>query len=200
MLLRSQVRLGRFMAISCFRDSKTTMKLWRVQATIITQLQLLRNLPVVVAVIIPNHDGKCIRSFQCTLKNACLLCWHGHSVAGTWDLLLGVHSSCMPKADLIELRQPLPIPPQPIAQYLWEPFNQPEHSICLGPDNEDFCSQDVRFLASDPPDGTPTPTGVIVKYYIHGHGLDESILCGAAVTAVSTSFWCGVSLRKSYPC
>jgi hypothetical protein len=30
----------------------------------------------------------------------------------------------------------------------------------------------------------PIPPGVIVKYYIHGHGLDESILCGSAVVAV----------------
>ena len=30
----------------------------------------------------------------------------------------------------------------------------------------------------------PIPSGVIVKYYLHGHGLDESVLCGAAVISV----------------
>ncbi len=110
----------------------------------------------------------------------------GDSVAGTCNLLLGVHLSCMPKVDPIELKQPPPVPPQPIAQYLWEPFNRPEHSVCFGRDDADFCRQDVRFTASDPPDGTPIPPGVIVKYYIHGHGLDESILCGSAVVAVDS--------------
>jgi hypothetical protein len=176
-----------------FRDSKTTTKFWQIQTTIVAQLRSLWNLQVVVAVIIPDHDGRCVRSFRRTLKNAGWILsandgvsfvGMSDSVAGTCDLLLGVHSSCMPKVNPIELKQPPPVPPQPIAQYLWEPFNRPEHSICLGRDNEDFCRQDVRFTASDPPDGTPIPPGVIVKYYIHGHGLDERILCDAAVVAV----------------
>jgi hypothetical protein len=176
-----------------FRDSKTTTKFWQIQATIVAQLGSLQNLQVFVAVIIPDHNGSCVRSFWRTLKNAGWILsandgvsfvGMGDSVAGTCDLLLGVHSSCMPKVDPIELKQPPPVPPQPIAQYLWEPFNQPEHSICLGRDDEDFCRQDVRFTASNPPDQMPIPPGVIVKYYIHGHGLDESILCGAAVVAV----------------
>jgi hypothetical protein len=39
-------------------------------------------------------------------------------------------------------------------------------------------------MATNPPDGTPIPPGMIVKYYIHGHGSDESVLCGAAVVSV----------------
>jgi hypothetical protein len=171
----------------------TTLKFWQIQATIITQLQSLRNLQVVVAVIIPDHDGKCLRSFQCTLQNAgWILSAHdgvsfigtGDSVAGTCNLILGVHSSCMPTVDPIELKPPPPVRPQPIGHYLWEPFNHPGHSVCLARNNDDFCRQDKRFTATDPPDGTPIPRGVIVRYYIHGHGMDESVFCGAAVVSV----------------
>ncbi len=176
-----------------FRDSKTTSKFWQIQATIIAQLRSLWNLQVVVAVIIPDHDGTCLCSFQCTLKNVgWLLSAHdgvsfhsiNDSVADTCDLLLGVHSSCMPTVNPIELKPPLPVHPRPMGHYLWEPFNRPEHSVCLARNNKDFCRQDVRFTATNPPDGTPIPPGVIVKYYIHGHGLDESDLCGAAVISV----------------
>ncbi len=176
-----------------FRDSETAIKFWQVQATIIAQLRSLRNLQVVIAVIISDHDGRCICSFRRTLENAgWILSSHdgvsflgmGDSVAGSCDLLLGVHSACMPTVDPIELKMPPPVPPRPIAQYLWEPFNRTEHSVCFGQDDDDFCRQDVRFTASDPPHGTPIPSGVLVKYYIHGQGMDESILCGAAVIAV----------------
>ncbi len=111
----------------CFRDSETMAKFWQIQATIIAQLRSLRNLQVVIAVIIPDHDGRCIRSFRRTLKNAgWILSAHdgvsfvgmGDSVAGTCDLLLGVHLSCMPTVDPIELKQPPPALPWPIAQHL----------------------------------------------------------------------------------
>ena len=91
----------------------------------------------------------------------------------------------MHKVDPIELKPPPPIRPWPLGHYLWEPFNRPEHSVCLAHNDEDFCRQDVRFTATNPPDGTPIPPGVIVKYYIHGHGLDESVLYGAAVVLVN---------------
>ena len=97
----------------CFRDSKTTMKFWQVQATIIAQLQSLQNLQVVVAIFIPNHYGRCIRSFQHRLKNAGWILsandgisfvGMGDSVAGTCNLLLGVHLSCMPMVAPIRLK------------------------------------------------------------------------------------------------
>ncbi len=40
-----------------FRDSNTTSSFWQLQSSIITQLCSLRNLQLVVAVILPNHDG-----------------------------------------------------------------------------------------------------------------------------------------------
>ena len=110
-----------------FGDSETTSKFWQLQATIIAQLRSLQNLQVIVAVIIPDHDGKCLHSFRRTLQNTgwILLAYDGvsfagmgDSVAGTCDLLLGVHSSCMPTVDQIKLKPPPPVRSQPIGQYL----------------------------------------------------------------------------------
>jgi hypothetical protein len=176
-----------------FRDSETTSKFWQIQAIIIAQLQSLRNLQVVVAIIIPDHDGKCIRLFNRTLKTAgwCLSAYDGisfmsigDSVAGTCDFLLGFHSSCTSKVEPIKLKPPPPIRPQPLGDYLWEPFSRPEHSVCLACDDDDFCRQDVRFTATNPSNNTPIPPGVMVRYYIHGHSSDEGILCGATVISV----------------
>ena len=91
-----------------------------------------------------------------------------------FDLLLGVHSSCMPKVDPIELKPPPPVRPCPLGHYLWEPFNRPKHSVCLARDDEDFCRQDVCFTATNPPDGTPIPPGVATVSF-----------CGAAVVLVN---------------
>ena len=90
----------------------------------------------------------------------------------------------MSKVDPLELKTPPPVHPRPISDYLWEPFNRPDHYVCLACDDDDFCRQDVRFTATNPSDETPVPHGIVVKYYIHGHGLDESILCGTAVVLV----------------
>jgi hypothetical protein len=173
-----------------FKDSETTSKFWQIQATIIAQLRTLRNLQVIVAVIIPDHDGRCVLSFKRTLKAAgwCLSTHDdvsfvdvGDSVAGGCGLLFGIHSSCTDKVEPFQLRAPPPTRPRPLGDFLWEPFSRPEHSVSLARDDDDFCRQDARFSTTPPQDTTITPTGVRIKYFIHGPGSDESSLCGAAV-------------------
>jgi hypothetical protein len=51
--------------------------------------------------------------------------------------------------------------------------------------DDDFCHQDVRFTATPPSNDTPIPQGVTIQYLIHGHGSDESSLCGAAVVSIN---------------
>jgi hypothetical protein len=63
-------------------------------------------------------------------------------------------------------------------------FNKPEHSVSFAHDENDFCHQDVWFTATEPSGKTPLPQGVTVKYILHRHGSDESVLCGAAVISV----------------
>jgi hypothetical protein len=176
-----------------FRDSDTASSFWQLQSSIVAQLRSLRNLQMVVAVVLPDHDRTCVKSFTRNLKAAG---WtmsrfddvyfpsNEDSIAGSCDLLFGVHSSCTARVEPFVLRSPPPIQPTPLGAYLWEPFNRPEHSVSLARDDDDFCRQDIRFTATDPTGDAPCPRGVSIKYHIHGHGSDDSSLNGSAVISV----------------
>ncbi len=47
-----------------FWDSEMTSTFWQLQTSIVAQLQTLRNLQLIVAVIIPNHIGSCVKTFR----------------------------------------------------------------------------------------------------------------------------------------
>jgi hypothetical protein len=47
----------------CFQTSEVTTSFWKLQLSIISQLRLIRSLSIVVAVVIPDHDGRSISAF-----------------------------------------------------------------------------------------------------------------------------------------
>jgi hypothetical protein len=55
--------------------------------------------------------------------------------------------------------------------------------MSLAKDDDDFMRQDVKFTATptEPMIAIPPAPGVLVKYYLHGHHSEESMLAGAAV-------------------
>ena len=169
-----------------FKDSDTTATFWQVQTTIIAQLRCLRNLQVFVAIVIPDHEGRCVKLFIRQLKTSgwCISTFddvffpdHGNTVSGRCNIVIGVHSSCSSTVAPIDLKPSPPIQPQRLCLFLWEPFNRTEHLVSLARDYEDFICQDTRFTTTEP----TLDKGVVVKYYLHGHGADESILNGSAV-------------------
>jgi hypothetical protein len=109
----------------------------------------------------------------------------GDLVAGSCNLLFGVHSLCTARVKLCELKPSPPFPPRPLGAFLWEPFIIPEHSVSLACDVDNFCRQDVRFTATTPSGDIPLPPGITIKYFLHGHSSDKSSLCGAAVVSVN---------------
>ncbi len=113
---------------------------------------------------------------------------HGNNIAGHCDILIGAHSSCFSKVEPLELKTGPPISPQPIGLFLWEPFNRMEHSVSLARNNKDFIPQDIQFTTADPTLEVESEKGVPIKYFIHGHGADESTLCSSAI--VSTDGLC----------
>jgi hypothetical protein len=56
--------------------------------------------------------------------------------------------------------------------------------MSLAKDDDDFMCQDVKFIATPPTEHTVAiPPAVLVKYYLHGHHSDTSMLAGAAVVS-----------------
>jgi hypothetical protein len=47
----------------CFLTSNVTSAFWKLQLAIITQLRLIRSLSLIVAIVIPDHDGQSVRAF-----------------------------------------------------------------------------------------------------------------------------------------
>ncbi len=83
--------------------------------------------------------------------------------------------------DALDLAIPPPVTPWPIGASIWEPFNRPKHSVSLSKDDKDFCHQDARYRASNPPSPSPLPTGVEISSCLHTPNGDESQFSGSAV-------------------
>jgi hypothetical protein len=178
----------------CFKDSETTSTFSQLQGTIVSQLRMLRDLQVVVAIVLSDHNSRCVTSFVRTINsNGWKILKHdisfpaqGNSVAGACHIIIGIHSSCASTAQPLLLKEAPPTSPQPLGSFLWEPFNRTDYSVSLAKDDDDFCCQDVRFTAS-----TTVPTGVLrgilIRYFLHHPNSDEN-LTGTSV--VSTEGLC----------
>ena len=55
--------------------------------------------------------------------------------------------------------------------------------MSLARDDDDFICQDVKFTATTTEPRVAIPPGVLVKYYLHDHHSEESMLAGAAVVS-----------------
>jgi hypothetical protein len=156
----------------CFQTSDRTTKFWQVQATIISDLLLTQSLSIVVAAIHPDHDGHSIKHFSTILK---LKGWiisltdvHypdlGDTVAGRCCIITAVHSSCASTAKPLQLKRPLLVPPRPLGEFIWEPFNRKEHTILLACEDRDFAKQDTGLQALTPSIKSDEVAGVSVRY------------------------------------
>jgi hypothetical protein len=54
----------------CFQTSEVTPLFWKLQSSIIAQLRLIRLLSIIVAIVIPDHDGCSVQMFTKGLKAA----------------------------------------------------------------------------------------------------------------------------------
>jgi hypothetical protein len=104
-----------------FKNSETTSTFWQLQSTIVTQLQSLCNLQLVVAIILPDHDGHCIKFFISSLKQSgWVVCTSepsfpdtSDSIAGGCWILTSVHTTVETLNLTILLHTPPP-PPNPL--------------------------------------------------------------------------------------
>ncbi len=111
---------------------------------------------MIVAIIIPYHDDRCVRSFTTSLKSTgwCLFSTkttfptHGDTILSSCHIIIGIHSLCASNVEPLTLKSPPPSLPHPISLSRWEPFNRPEHSMSLAKDDDDFMRQYVKFPAT----------------------------------------------------
>ena len=181
-----------------FLTSEVTSAFWKHQLAIITQLRLIRSLSLIVAIVIPDHDGRSVKAFIRGLKNAH---WKvssrdtsyvevGDSVVDSCTIIIAVHSSSASAVEPLSLHTPPLTQAKPLASYLWEPFNKPGHMLCYGRDDADFNKDDSSRMivsAPKPADSNGAPR-IVVKYNIHRDGADTSILAGSSV--ISTAGLC----------
>ena len=162
-----------------------------MQLSIISQLRLIRSLSVIVAIVIQDHDGQCVKLFIRGLKAAHWIVLSrkvlypeiGDTVAESCFVIIAVHSSCSSSAKLIILKTPPSTSPRPIGSFIWEPFNRPEHSLCYSRNDKSFNKDDTgKMIVSAPRPATSTNSPcVTIKYHLHRDDADGSIFAGSSV-------------------
>jgi hypothetical protein len=151
---------------------------------------------IVIAIVIPDHDGRSLKSFIWGLSSAH---WKvssqdisytniGDSVADSCRIIIPVHSSSAPKVEQLVLKTPPAVPPKPIASYLWEPFNWPEHSLCYRKDDSDFNKDESsRMVVNAPmPNESPDSAQIRTLYHLHRAEADATILAGSSILSQSS--------------
>jgi hypothetical protein len=103
----------------CHTTSKPTTCFWDIQASIVTQLRLIRSLSIVLAFVHPDHDSRTVSNgFLLRLRKDGWVCSDmvvsypnfGDSVSGSCHLIAAVHSNTKSSCKPIEFKTPPPMP------------------------------------------------------------------------------------------
>jgi hypothetical protein len=153
----------------------------------------VQNLSISIAMVHPNNDSQRVQTFDTNLKsNGWIVSSSdvsypdlGNFSAGSCQVILGIHLSCATNVEPLLLKHPPAISSRPLAGFIWEPCNQPEHSISLACNDPGFATQDGPMMTiTSPKSATHIPSSVHLKYHIHHAGSDTSILVGLVVISV----------------
>jgi hypothetical protein len=106
----------------------------------------------------------------------------GDSIANSCTIITIVHLSSANIVEPLNLKTPPTVKPQPIAAYIWEPFNRPEHSVGNAREDVNFNKDKLtKMVASDPtPANSVGQPHVLIKYNLHRAGDDTNILAGSS--------------------
>jgi hypothetical protein len=160
------------------------------------QLRLIRYLLVLITIIMPDHDGRSVKSFIQRLSTAH---WKvssrdisypeiGDSIVDSCRIIIAIHLSSALVVEPIVLKTPPAVQPRPITSYLWEPFNWPEHSLCFGHDDSNFNkNEEWQTTVSTPkPAKSGSTTPITILYHLHRADADATILAGSSVLLQSS--------------
>ncbi len=172
--------------------SETITAFWQVQAAIISQLRLIQSLSMIIVMIHPDHDGRSVKMFSSNLQSNgwvisstnVLYPDLGDTIADSCHLIIAIHSSCASTATPQLLKRPSSVPICPLVEFIWEPFNWPEHGISLAHDDADFDKQDLQLKVSTHKLTTSKDSGIIIKYSIHRPDSNNTVIVGSEVISV----------------
>ena len=144
-----------------------------------------------MAIVITDHDGRAVKSFikgleaahwKVSLRAVSYLAI-GDPISDSCSVITAVHSSCASNVEPLVLKTPPLVPPRPLSSFIWMPFDRPEHALGYGPTDADFNKDETcQMTATTPKPADPsTLPRILVKYHLHCHGQDASILAGSAV-------------------
>jgi hypothetical protein len=169
-----------------FLTSEVTSAFWKLQLAIIAQLRLIRSLSIVVALVIPDHDGRSVKAFVWGLQTTH---WKissrdvsyieiGDFVIDSCTVIIAVHSSSASVVEPIVLKMPPVVQPKPLASYIWEPFNKPDHSLSFGHDNDSFNNDESSKMIVSAPKQAELDCipHVVIQYNMHRASEDASVI------------------------
>jgi hypothetical protein len=106
----------------------------------------------------------------------------GDTVDDSCTIITAVHTSCSSSVIPIKLKTPPCMPARPFGTFIWEPFNRPEHALCLGQDDNKFNKEGQKMIATipRPADASASPS-IKIMYYLHQDNHDYSIFDGTSV-------------------
>ncbi len=109
-------------------------------------------------------------------------------IVDLYTVIIAVHLSSASVIEPLVLKTPPAVCLTPIASYLWEPFNQPEHSLCFGRNDNDFIKDEaMRMIVSMPKQAElDSITPIVILYHLHCVDDDASILAGSGVLSLSS--------------
>ncbi len=99
-------------------------------------------------------------------------------------LIIAIHSSCALKVTPLSLKRPPSVPTRPLGEFIWEPYNWPEHAISLALDDADFDKQNLQLKVSTFKSTQNNDRSVIIKYSIHHPDSDDTVLVSLEVISV----------------
>jgi hypothetical protein len=188
----TSVANGYLIHLPCFQTSITTTTFWQLQAAIISQLQLIRLLSIIITTVRPDHGGRSVKTFSSKLKLSSLILSStdvhfpelGDTIAASCLVITAVDLSCALTIEPMLLKHPPPVPPHPLGEFVWKPFNWKEHAISLAPNNANFVKQDTQLKASTQ-SSNPTKVKVdVVLYTIHPPDTNELVTAGSEVISL----------------
>ncbi len=180
-----------------YQTNKPATAFWNIQALIVIQLRLIRQLNLFVAFVHPDHNGRSVCKFVNQLMSSgwvlsqttCSFSDFGDLVIGGAYIIVGVHDSTQSWTEPISFCIPPSPTSLPLAAYIWQPFNKPEYSVSFAKDDDSFLADSNNGVMATIPSLlvlASLPDGIKPLYYLHLRDLNTATLAGVAVLSLDS--------------